>query len=59
MSASAESEPRAAVVGAGVMGAGIAHVLAAGGSEVALYDPDPAALERALASVRAAAGSGS
>jgi 3-hydroxybutyryl-CoA dehydrogenase len=37
------------------MGAGIAHVLAAGGSEVALYDPDPGALERALASIRAAA----
>lgn len=48
-------EPRAAVVGSGVMGAGIAHVLAAGGSEVTLYDPDAAALQRALGSIRAAA----
>jgi 3-hydroxybutyryl-CoA dehydrogenase len=51
------SEPRAAVVGSGVMGAGIAHVLAAGGSEVTLYDPDPAALDRALASISSAARS--
>jgi 3-hydroxybutyryl-CoA dehydrogenase len=50
-------EPRAAVIGSGVMGAGIAHVLAAGGSEVTLYDPDPAALDRALASIRSAARS--
>ena len=48
------SDRRAAVVGAGVMGAGIAHVLAAAGWRVALHDPDPAAL--ASAPDRIAAG---
>jgi 3-hydroxybutyryl-CoA dehydrogenase len=40
-------EQRAAVVGAGVMGAGIAQVLAGAGWRVALHDPDPAALSAA------------
>ena len=44
-----ESDPlRAAVVGGGMMGAGIAHVLAVGGADVALYDPDDAALRTAV-----------
>lgn len=38
---------RVGVVGAGLMGAGIAQVFAAGGHEVALYDPDRKALARA------------
>jgi 3-hydroxybutyryl-CoA dehydrogenase len=41
---SPERQRRAAVVGAGVMGAGIAQVLAAAGWRVGLHDPDPAAL---------------
>ena len=44
---------RAAVVGAGTMGNGIAHVLAQHGWEVALVDVAPAALERALATIGA------
>ncbi|HEX5388042.1 MAG TPA: 3-hydroxybutyryl-CoA dehydrogenase [Gemmatimonadales bacterium] len=44
---------RAAVVGAGTMGNGIAHVFAQHGWEVALIDSAPAALERALATIRA------
>jgi 3-hydroxybutyryl-CoA dehydrogenase len=41
----------AAVVGAGVMGNGIAHSLAAGGFNVVLVDALPAALERAVAGI--------
>ena len=44
---------RAAVVGAGTMGNGIAHVFAQHGWEVALIDTVPAALERALGTIRA------
>jgi 3-hydroxybutyryl-CoA dehydrogenase len=44
---SADRERRAAVVGAGVMGAGIAQVLATAGWRVGLHDPDPAALATA------------
>jgi 3-hydroxybutyryl-CoA dehydrogenase len=40
-------ERRAAVAGAGVMGAGIAQVLATAGWRVGLHDPDPAALDTA------------
>jgi 3-hydroxybutyryl-CoA dehydrogenase len=43
---------RAAVVGAGTMGNGIAHVFAQHGWDVALIDTAPAALERAMATVR-------
>ncbi len=42
---------RIVVVGAGTMGNGIAHVAALAGRKVTLVDVDPAALERALASV--------
>lgn len=42
---------RAAVVGAGTMGNGIAHVLAQFGWEVALIDAAPAALEKAQATI--------
>ena len=38
---------RAAVIGAGTMGTGIAQVLAAAGIDVTLVDPDASALERA------------
>lgn len=38
---------RVGIVGAGLMGVGIAQVFAAGGHEVDLYDPDPDALARA------------
>ena len=44
---------RAAVVGAGTMGNGIAHVFAQHGWTVALIDTVPAALERALGTIRA------
>ena len=44
---------RVAVVGAGTMGNGIAHVFAQGGWDVALVDVASAALERALAAIRA------
>ena len=43
---------RAAVVGAGTMGNGIAHVFAQHGWEVALVDAAPAALEKATATIR-------
>jgi 3-hydroxybutyryl-CoA dehydrogenase len=44
---------RAAVIGAGTMGNGIAHVFAQHGWEVALIDTVPAALEKATATIRA------
>ena len=44
---------RAAVVGAGTMGNGIAHVFAQHGWEVALIDSAAAALEKATATIRA------
>lgn len=56
MSVLEPSGTQAAVVGAGVMGAGIAHVLAAAGASVVLFDPDPAALQGALARIEAMAG---
>jgi 3-hydroxybutyryl-CoA dehydrogenase len=43
---------RAAVVGAGTMGNGIAHVFAQHGWTVALIDSVPAALEKAVATIR-------
>ncbi len=43
---------RAAVVGAGTMGNGIAHVFAQHGWAVALIDTAPAALEKATATIR-------
>jgi len=43
--------PRVAVVGAGTMGNGIAHVFAQHGWAVALLDVAPAALERAVATI--------
>jgi 3-hydroxybutyryl-CoA dehydrogenase len=43
---------RMAVVGAGTMGNGIAHVFAQHGWQVVLVDVVPAALERALATIR-------
>ncbi|MDE2762059.1 MAG: 3-hydroxybutyryl-CoA dehydrogenase [Gemmatimonadota bacterium] len=42
---------RVAVVGAGTMGNGIAHVCALAGIEVTLVDSDPAALDRGVATV--------
>lgn len=42
-----------AVLGAGTMGHGIAHVAALAGSEVRLFDANPAAVERGLAAIRA------
>jgi 3-hydroxybutyryl-CoA dehydrogenase len=44
---------RAAVVGAGTMGNGIAHVFAQHGWSVALIDSAPAALDKAVATIRA------
>jgi 3-hydroxybutyryl-CoA dehydrogenase len=44
---------RVAVVGAGTMGNGIAHVFALKGWDVTLADVAPAALERGLATIRA------
>ncbi len=44
---------RAAVIGAGTMGNGIAHVFAQHGWDVALVDSVPAALEKATATIRA------
>jgi 3-hydroxybutyryl-CoA dehydrogenase len=41
------------IVGAGTMGSGIAQVAAAAGHPVKIYDPQPGAIERALASVEA------
>jgi 3-hydroxybutyryl-CoA dehydrogenase len=43
---------RAAVVGAGTMGNGIAHVFAQHGWDVALIDTQPAQLERALTTIK-------
>jgi 3-hydroxybutyryl-CoA dehydrogenase len=43
---------RAAVIGAGTMGNGIAHVFAQHGWDVALVDSAPAALEKASATIR-------
>ena len=43
----------AAVIGAGTMGHGIAHALAAAGIRTRLFDVAPAAVEKGLASVRA------
>ncbi len=43
---------RAAVVGAGTMGNGIAHVFAQHGWDVAMIDSAPAALEKATATIR-------
>jgi 3-hydroxybutyryl-CoA dehydrogenase len=45
--------PRIAVVGAGVIGASVAHALAERGLDVVLLDRDEAALDRARASIRA------
>lgn len=42
-----------AVLGAGTMGHGIAQLAAQAGFQAALFDPDPAALERGLAKARA------
>jgi 3-hydroxybutyryl-CoA dehydrogenase len=44
---------RAAVIGAGTMGNGIAHVFAQHGWSVALIDTAPAALDKAMAVIRA------
>lgn len=43
---------RVAVIGAGTMGNGIAHVFAQAGSDVVLIDVSAAALERAIATIR-------
>jgi len=47
--------PRIAVVGAGVIGASVAHALAERGHAVVLVDRDASALERASAAIRAGA----
>jgi len=47
-----------AVIGAGTMGHGIAQAAAAAGFAVSLTDNDPAALERALESIRKSLGRG-
>ncbi|MFW6191980.1 MAG: 3-hydroxyacyl-CoA dehydrogenase family protein [Gemmatimonadota bacterium] len=47
----ADELTRAGVVGAGTMGAGIAHVFALSGVRVALIDVDPDALEEGLATI--------
>jgi len=52
MGSKASRVNRAAVVGAGTMGNGIAHVFAQQGWEVALIDTVPAALEKATATIR-------
>ena len=46
------TQRQAAVIGAGTMGNGIAHVFAQHGWDVALIDTVPSALERAVATVR-------
>jgi 3-hydroxybutyryl-CoA dehydrogenase len=56
MTVAAGIEPRVAIIGSGVMGAGIALVLATGGSRVTLYDPAPGARDAALDRIRASAG---
>ncbi|HEU0300666.1 MAG TPA: 3-hydroxyacyl-CoA dehydrogenase family protein, partial [Longimicrobium sp.] len=43
---------RVAVLGAGTMGNGIAHVCALAGCSVALYDAQPGAVQRALGTIR-------
>jgi len=45
--------PNVAVIGAGTMGNGIAHVFAQHGWEVALIEVNPAALEKGLGAIRA------
>ena len=47
-----QSIHRVAVLGAGTMGNGIAQVCAMAGYEVALHDPQPGAVERALGTIR-------
>ena len=47
--------PRIAVIGAGVIGASVAHALAERGHDVVLLDRDAAALDHARASIRAGA----
>jgi 3-hydroxybutyryl-CoA dehydrogenase len=47
----ADSIHTIAVLGAGTMGRGIAHVSALAGFATALYDPDPAALAKAQAAI--------
>ncbi len=47
--------PRIAVLGAGVLGAGVAHALAERGRDVRLDDGDAAPRDRARASSRAGA----
>jgi len=49
----ASENPRIAVIGAGLMGSGIAQVAAQAGYEVALRDVDQAALTRGLDGIRA------
>ena len=49
----ATGSQRVTVLGAGVMGHGVAQVAAMAGHRVALHDPDPAAAERGLARIRA------
>ena len=46
-----ERNGRVAVIGAGTMGHGIAQVCAMAGYEVALHDPQPGAVEKALAKI--------
>jgi 3-hydroxybutyryl-CoA dehydrogenase len=46
------SDSKIAVLGAGTMGHGIAQVAAQGGFTTALFDPEPAALERGLGKAR-------
>jgi 3-hydroxybutyryl-CoA dehydrogenase len=47
----AENLSRVAVIGAGTMGHGIAHVCAAAGYDVAIFDPTPGATERGIARI--------
>src|SRR4029077_7147889 len=47
------SEPRVAVIGAGLMGGGIAQVFLAAGVPVTVYDPAPAALDAFPGRIRA------
>lgn len=51
MSESPSTQPRIGVIGAGVMGSGIAQVLATAGFSTVCFDVDEAAIERALAHV--------
>src|SRR5690348_17079600 len=44
--------PHVLVVGAGQMGGGIAHVVAASGRRVSLVDPYPGAIDKGLTAVR-------